>query len=93
MGESSNPVQLGLALNTDNSWSKNKQERWVFLCLQNVPKNETEIKTVPSDIDDLQENDVVNQNPVSFGKNNNLKYPEILTEFLSSNLKWWNNMK
>lgn len=93
MGESSNPVQLGLALNTDNSWSKNKQERWVFLCLQNVPKNETEIKTVPSDIDDLQENDVVNQNPVSFGKNNNLKYPEILTEFLSSNIKWWNNMK
>lgn len=93
MGESSNPVQLGLALNTDNSWSKNKQERWVFLCLQSVPKNETEIKTVPSDIDDLQENDVVNQNPVSFGKNNNLKYPEILTEFLSSNLKWWNNMK
>lgn len=93
MGESSNPVQLGLALNTDNSWSKNKQERWVFLCLQNVPKNETEIKTVHSDIDDLQENDVVNQNPVSFGKNNNLKYPEILTEFLSSNLKWWNNMK
>lgn len=93
MGESSNPFQLGLALNTDNSWSKNKQERWVFLCLQNVPKNETEIKTVPSDIDDLQENDVVNQNPVSFGKNNNLKYPEILTEFLSSNIKWWNNMK
>lgn len=46
MGGSSNPVQLGLALNIDNNWSKNKQEGWVFLCLQNAHKYGTEIKTV-----------------------------------------------
>lgn len=34
-----------------------------------------------TDIDGLQENDVVNQNPVSFGKSNNSKYLEKLPEF------------
>lgn len=32
-------------------------------------------------IDDPQENDVINQNPVPFGKSNNSKYLEKLPEF------------
>lgn len=83
MGESSYPIQLGL--NTDNSWSKCKQEEWVFLCLQKVPSYGTEIKTLPSACDwhrwFTREWDDVNQNLFCFGKSNNSKYLEKLPEF------------